>query len=66
MSDDLAKLFARDPLLLTKTNIDDIVADHRGRRAKFASKDATEKRKRKARPDPRQIDLEELIARAKS
>lgn len=66
----LSDLFARDPLALTRTDLDEIVAYYRAHRDHFKEIKKTGERKKvrvkkaakKAKVDPAQADLEELIA----
>ncbi len=69
---DIAKLFAKDPMELTPDDIDKIVAAYQeympllranGPKSVDPKTGEQKKRRRKAKIDPRQIDLEELLAK---
>lgn len=61
---DIAELFARDPLSLTKENIDSIIAHYRDARQKYLlgekSAGATPKPKAEKKPPPTNLSLDDL------
>ncbi len=63
---DIAELFSRDPLKLTKTDIGEIVAYYRERRSQFNLGDktagATKKMKAPAGPKETKLDLDDLLS----
>ena len=75
VNENIAAIFAKDPRTLTADEVRAIVAYYQRFQGHFGqiAKDGTvieeakkvRKRVKKAKPDPRQIDLEELIAQRK-
>lgn len=66
---DIAELFARDPLSLTRENIDEIITYYRAARANFilGEKQAGATKKMKAAAGPKvkmtSLDLDELMSK---